>query len=88
MPSIKALEMAAAVSANQHIEVKSTLFGLSKKAVYIPTQSPVRVSIYDYAPADGERLERLLDLSIDKLTAELSAEVPVYESLLPVRAIR
>ena len=72
MTSFKNLEMAAAVSSHPHIEVKKSCFGLSSKLVYTLTQSPVKVSVYDYAPADGERVERLLNLSPEKLEQELS----------------
>ena len=74
MPSIKDLEMAAAVSSYENISIKSGLFGLSKKAVYTPTNSNVKVIINDYAPTEGEHLERLLELPIDKLANELSAK--------------
>ena len=74
MSSIKDLEMAAAVSANQHIEIKKSLFGLSQKAIYVPTQSPVKANVYEYAPAEGERLERLLNLPLDKMGQELQAK--------------
>lgn len=74
MPSIKDLEMAAAVSANHHIEIQKSLFGLSQKAVYVPTQSPVKAIVNEYAPADGERLERLLDLPLDKLATTLASK--------------
>ena len=70
MPSIKNLEMAAAVSTYQHIEIKKSLF--STKVVYTPTASPVKVIVQEYAPADGERLERLLSLSPDKMAAEIA----------------
>ena len=69
MPSFKDLEMAAAVSAYKSISIKKTLF--SKKAIYMPTQSPVMVMIQDYTPTDGERLERLLNMPLDKMVAEI-----------------
>ena len=40
MSSIKHLEMAAALSAHVHIQIKKSLF--STKAIYTPTQSRVR----------------------------------------------
>ena len=70
MPSIKNLEMAAAVSAYKNIEIKKSLF--STKVVYTPTQSAVKVVVQEYAPAEGERLERLLGLSPDKMAAEIA----------------
>ena len=74
MPSIKDLEMAAAVSSYEHISIKSGLWGLSKKAVYSPTNSTVKVFINDYSPAEGERLEHFLKLPLDKLANELSTK--------------
>ena len=71
MSSIKDLEMAAAVSSYENISIKSGLFGLSKKAIYTPTNSPVKVIINDYAPLEGEHLEHLLALPLDKLADEL-----------------
>ena len=37
----------------------------------MPTQSPVMVMIQDYTPTDGERLERLLNMPLDKMVAEI-----------------
>lgn len=70
MPSIKSLEMAAAVSAHKNIEMKKSLF--STKCVYTPTQSPVKALVLEYAPSEGERLERLLSLSPDKMAEEIA----------------
>ena len=58
------------------------MFGLSEKAVYAPTESPVKVTVLEYVPADGERLERLLSLPLDKMLAAagqkgIPAAVPV-----------
>ena len=69
MSSIKNLEMAAALSAYQHIEIKKSLF--STKVVYTPTQSQVKVNILEYSPAEGERVERLLGMPLDKMAADI-----------------
>ena len=61
--------MAAVVSSYKNIIIKKSLF--SKKAIYTPTQSPVKVMIQDYTPTDGERLARLLDMPLDKMVAEI-----------------
>ena len=74
MPSIKDLEMAAAVSSYENISIKNGLFGLSKKAVYTPTGSTIKVIINDYSPAEGEHLERLLELPLDKLANEVNTK--------------
>ena len=69
MPSIKNLEMAAAVSAYKSIYIKKSLF--STQAVYMPTGSPVKAVVLEYSPSEGERLQRLLDMSPDKMAAEI-----------------
>jgi len=69
MPSIKHLEMAGAVSAYQHITIKKSLF--STKAIYTPTQSPVKAIVLEYTPSEGERVARLLDMPLDKMAAEV-----------------
>ena len=69
MASIRNLEMAAALSAYQNITIKKSLF--SAKALFMPTQSPVKPIILEYTPTDGERLKRLLNMPIDKMAAEL-----------------
>ena len=74
MPSIKNLEMAAAVSSYEHISISKSFFGLSQKMVYTPTNSPVRIIINEYAPTEGERLEHLLSLPINEIEAELKAK--------------
>ena len=69
MSSIKNLEMAAALSAYQHIEIKKSLF--STKVVYTPTQSQVKAIILEYTPTEGERVERLLDMPLDKMADDI-----------------
>ena len=69
MSSIKNLEMAAALSANQYIEIKKSLF--STKAVYTPTQSRVKAIILEYTPSEGERVARLLEMPLDKMAADI-----------------
>lgn len=72
MASFKNLEMAAALSNDNRIEVKKSLFG--QKALYQPTQSALEVTILEFAPDAGTRLEHLLSLPQDKLQAELQAK--------------
>jgi len=69
MSSIKNLEMAAALSAYQHIEIKKSLF--STKAIYTPTQSQAKALILEYTPTEGERVARLLDMPLDKMAADI-----------------
>ena len=69
MSSIKNLEMAAALSAYQHIQIKKSLF--STKAIYTPTQSQTKAVILEYTPSEGERVARLLDMPLDKMAADI-----------------
>lgn len=59
----------AALSAYQHIEIKKSLF--STKAIYTPTQSQVKPIVLEYTPSEGERMERLLDMPLDKMAADI-----------------
>ena len=65
MSSIKNLEMAAALFAYPYITIKKSLF--STKAVYSPTQSQIKVIILEYSSSEGERVERLLTMPLDKM---------------------
>lgn len=69
MSNIKNLEMAEAIANCQHIVVKKSLF--SHKVVYQPTGSDVEVIVNEYSQAEGDRLERLMHLPLDKMAAEL-----------------
>ena len=69
MSSIKNLEMAAALSTYEHIEIKKSLF--STKAIYTPTQSLAKAIILEYSPSEGERIARLLDMPLDKMAADI-----------------
>jgi len=69
MSSIKHLEMAAALSVYTHIEIKKSLF--STKAIYTPTQSQAKAIILEYTPSEGERVEHLLDMPLDKMAADI-----------------
>ncbi len=63
--------MAAAVSSYKHISIKKSLFGLIQKAIYTPTNSPVKALTYDYSPLEGEHLEDLLSLPLDEMAKKL-----------------
>ena len=69
MSSIKNLEMAAALSTYEHIEIKKSLF--STKAIYTPTQSQAKAIILEYTPSEGERVELLLEMPLDKMAADI-----------------
>ena len=59
--------MADAVIGNNDIQITSTFFGLSEKAIYLPTGSRINVRVYDYTSSDGERMASLLSKSIDEI---------------------
>lgn len=69
MPSIKSLEMAAAVSSYKDIIIKKSWF--STKAIYTPTGSPVRAIVQEYSPSEGKRAEHLLTMPLDKMAADI-----------------
>lgn len=78
MAKISKLEMAPALLSREDIDVKSSFFGLTEKAVYTPTGSPLRVVTRDYQPETLARLERILD------AGERMAEVAAGENVLAV----
>ena len=74
--------MADAVIGNNDIQITSTFFGLSEKAIYLPTGSRINVRVYDYTSSDGERMASLLSKSIDEIAqivknGNLVSNVPI-----------
>lgn len=69
MSSIKNLDMAYAVSIYKNITVKKSLF--STKAIYTPTGSSVKAMVLEYSLSEGERVQRLLDMPLDKMAADI-----------------
>ena len=61
--------MAAALSTYEHIEIKKSLF--STKAIYTPTQSQAKAITLEYTPSEGERVEHLLEMPLDKMAADI-----------------
>ncbi len=70
MSSFKSLEMAGAVSAYQHVTIKKSLF--STKVIYTPTESQVKPIVLEYTPTEGERVERLLNMPLDQMVADIA----------------
>lgn len=66
--------MADAVFSKNYIRIDNSFFGLSQKIVYVPTGSPVKVVKLEYSREEGERLEKLLSLPVNKLEAELASK--------------
>lgn len=57
--------MAAAVSAHKDITIKQSWF--SVKPVYTPSGSPVKTLILEYSMSEGEKVEALLDMPLEKM---------------------
>lgn len=68
MANIKNLQMWDSICADARISISKSLFGLRTTATYNPTNSVVDAKTYEYSPADGERLKRLLETSREKLS--------------------
>ena len=47
------------------------MFGLRTNATFSPTNSVIDANTFEYSPADGERLKRLLDTPREKLSAAI-----------------
>ncbi len=70
MSSIKSLDMAAAISACKNITIKKSLF--STKTIYMPTGSTVKAMVLEYSPSEGEKVQHLLDMPLDKMAADIA----------------
>ena len=60
MAKITNLEIAAALANNPKISIKKSLFGLQVKAIYEPTQSPIKAQAHDYSAEGGTVIRRIL----------------------------
>ena len=84
MPSIKNLEMAAAISAYNNISIRKSFF--STKVFYIPTQSPVKAVVQEYSLLEGKRLLQLLDMPIEQMITYIKQNgKPVSTKIGPYR---
>ena len=59
------------ICADARISISKSLFGLRTTAIYNPTNSVIDAKSFEYSPADGEHLKRLLETPNDKLTAAI-----------------
>lgn len=60
--------MAPTITANEHISVQNSFFGLFSKAIYTPTGSPVTASRHEYAVDQASFFRKVLTASSDELT--------------------
>lgn len=70
MASITKLEMAEALSADQRISIKKSLF--STKGVHVPSGQKLDVIVNEYAADGAASIETILKASDEKLEAEIS----------------
>ena len=59
------------ICADARISISKSLFGLRTTATFSPTNSVIDTNTFEYSPADGERLKRLLDTPREKLSAAI-----------------
>lgn len=69
--NIKNQQMWNTICADARISISKSLFGLRTTAIYNPTNSVIDAKSFEYSPADGEHLKRLLETPNDKLTAAI-----------------
>ena len=73
MANFNHLQMAQALLSNNNLSVQTTLFGLKKCLVYMPTGSPVKVSRYNYHADAIAPLQRIIESDGKGLTAAVKA---------------
>ena len=71
MANIKNLQMWNTICVDARISISKSLFGLHTTATYNPTNSVIDAKSFEYSPADGERLKRLLNIPYEKLAAAI-----------------
>ena len=71
MSNINNMVMTPALIADTRVTVKSSFFGLSKKAVFTPTQSPLRLYRFEYNADMGAKIEHMLNSKAEDLEAEV-----------------
>ena len=67
MANIKNMQMWKDICADARISISRSMFGLRTTATFSPTNSVIDANTFEYSPADGERLKRLLDTPREKL---------------------
>lgn len=73
MANIKSFEIGTAVSNYDKVELRKSLFGLSASLVYKPTQSKIKAYQYEYTPAEGDKVEKLLNTPLASLPEKLKS---------------
>lgn len=73
MANFNNLQMANALLAHEKLSVKSILFGLKKRLVYIPTGSPVKVIRDNYHADAVDQLRRIIESDDKGLAAAVKS---------------
>ena len=68
------LEMAHALYHNPQISMESSFFGLRKKIIYAKTNSIVEGKCFEFNPAEGEKIQRLMEANANDFGAMLRQE--------------
>ena len=71
MANIKNMQMWNNICADARISISKSVFGLRTTATFSPTNSVIDANTFEYSPADGEHLKRLLDTPREKLAAAI-----------------
>lgn len=67
MTKIKNLRMWQTICNDARISISKSLFGLNTTATYNKTNSVIAANIFEYPPADGEKLKTILESPREKL---------------------
>lgn len=67
MAKFKNLEMSSTLSTNPDITVSKGFLGFGAKAIYTPTNTPLKAIINYYNAEDGEKLVKLLQMSEEQI---------------------
>ena len=59
------------ICADARISISKSMFGLRTIATFSPTNSVIDANTFEYSPADGEHLKRLLDMPREKLASAI-----------------
>ena len=76
MANIKNLQMWNTICADARISISKSLLGLRTTATYTPTNSIVDAKSFEFSPADGDRLKRLLEAPKEKIAAAIDGFRP------------
>ena len=71
MANIKNFQMWNTICSDDRIGIRKSLFGMRTTAIYNPTNSVIDAKSFEYSPADGERLKRLLESPAEQLSERM-----------------